>query len=61
MASREALEKYRVWLSQKGVTGLPDSEIELYIKSTRKKLLFWSIVILGVLVLTAIIVWRDLH
>jgi hypothetical protein len=42
-------------------TGLPDSEIERYVRSTRKKLLLWSVVILAVLVLTAIIVWRDLH
>ena len=61
MTSREKLEKYRNLLIQKGVTGLPDSEIERYIKSTRKKLLFWRIVILGILVLTAVIVWRDLH
>ncbi len=60
MASKEAIEKYRTWLSRKGVTGLPDSEIERYIRSTRKQLLFWSIVILALLVLTAIIVWRDL-
>jgi hypothetical protein len=61
MASREELEKYREVLSRKGVTELSDSEIEWYIRSTRKKLLFWSVVILGILVLTAIIVWRDLH
>jgi hypothetical protein len=61
MASREELGEYRTLLSQKGVTGLPDSEVEAYIRSTRKKLLFWSIVILSVLVLTAVIVWRDLH
>jgi len=61
MVSREALEKYREWLRQKGVTGLPDPGIERYIKSTRKKLLFWSVLILGILVLTAFIVWRDLH
>jgi hypothetical protein len=61
MASREELEKYRQFLSQKGVTGLPDSEVEAYIRSTRKNMVFWSIVILSVLVLTAVIVWRDLH
>jgi len=61
MASREELEKYRQLLSQKGITGLPDSEVEAYIRSTRKKLLFWSVVILCALMLTAVIVWRDLH
>jgi hypothetical protein len=61
MASRKALEGHRELLRQKGVTGLPDSEIERYVRSTRKKLLLWSVVILAVLVLTAIIVWRGLH
>jgi hypothetical protein len=61
MISRKALDGYREWLRQKGVTGLPDSEVERFVKSTRKKMLFWTVVILGVLLLTAVVVWRDLH
>jgi hypothetical protein len=61
VASGEELEKYRKLLHQKGITGLSDSEVEAYIRSTRKQLLFWSIVILGILMLTSVIVWRDVH
>ena len=61
MISRKVVDGYRDWLRQKGVTGLPDAEVEQYARSTRKKMLFRSVVILAVLILTAVVVWRDLH
>jgi hypothetical protein len=61
MTSKRTLDGYREWLRQKGVTGLPDSEIERFARSTRRKMFFWGAVVLAILILTAVVVWRDLH
>lgn len=61
MATNRELQGFREWLRKKGVSGLPDSEVDRVIRSTRKQMYFWGVVIFLLLLGGGAVLWRALQ